>query len=383
MKSKLAAEAYQSEAWFLRERELLFKPLWQFVGLKSMLSQHNAYITRTVLGVSVVVQNFQGELRAFENLCLHRQNPLQIAPQGVRPLVCSYHGWGYGADGDVSNIPFEADVYRYPSVERQCLKLRRFALEEVGSLVFINLSALPLPIGDQFSVELLESLRGVSMAFDGEVLQATFQTKMNWKLVYENLRDSHHPRYVHAQSLYQRVKFPVVLDEPGVAESKRLREQGVQSRSEALSLLRSFSNGGLNAPMEELVPYPWHDKVARYGNKDWYYNWLVFPNLHIASGTGGYSFIIEHHVPVSAGRTDVVVHYVTAKKKAKYAASAAVLLAHLQGAEPVLREDFELMERIQAGLHPHAPTAVLGDFESANQIIEHWYLDLMGERFAL
>ncbi|MCX7277546.1 MAG: Rieske 2Fe-2S domain-containing protein [Burkholderiales bacterium] len=383
MKSRMSAEAYQSEVWFLHERELLFKPLWQFVGLRSMLAQHNAYITRTVWGVSVVVQNFQGELRAFENLCLHRQNPLQIAPQGVRPLVCSYHGWGYGMDGGVSNIPFEAEVYRYPAEERQCLRLRRFALEEVGGLVFINLSDAPLPLTDQFSPDLLDSLRGVSLAFDGEVLQATFQTKMNWKLVYENLRDSHHPRYVHAQSLYQKVKFPVVLDEQGVAASQRLRQQGVQSREEALSLLRSFSNGGPDAPMEELVPYPWHDKVERYGDKDWYYNWLVFPNLHIASGSGGYSFIIEHHVPVSANRTDVVVHYVTAKKKSKYAVSAAVLLAHLQGAETVLREDFEVMERIQAGLHAQAPTAVLGDFESANQTIEHWYLDLMGARFAL
>lgn len=383
MKSRLTAEAYQSEAWFARERELLFKPLWQFVGLQSMLAQHNAFITRSVWGVPVVVQNFHGALQAFENLCLHRQNPLQTAPQGVRPLVCSYHGWGYGADGSVAHIPFEAEVYRYPQAERACLRLRRFALEVVGGLVFVNLSDAPLPITDQFSPELLESLRSVSMAFDGEVLQATFHTQLNWKLAYENLRDSHHPRYVHAQSLYQKVKFPVVLDEPGIAASRQLRQQGVHSRDEALSWLRGFSNGGLNAPMEELVPYPWHAKVERYGDQDWYYNWLVFPNLHLASGSGGYSFIIEHHVPVSAGRTDVVVHYVTAKKKVKYAASAAVLLAHLQGAETVLREDFQVMERIQAGLHAQAPTAVLGDFESSNQTIEHWYLDLMGGRFAL
>lgn len=383
MQSRLTAEAYQSEAWFARERALLFRPLWQFVGLQSMLAQHNAFITRSVWGVPVVVQNFHGALQAFENLCLHRQNPLQTAPQGVRPLVCSYHGWGYGADGGVANIPFEAEVYRYPAAERACLRLRRFALEVVGGLVFINLSEAPLPITDQFSPELLASLRGVSMAFDGEVLQATFQTRLNWKLAYENLRDGHHPRYVHSQSLYQKVKFSPNLDEAGLVLSQRLRQQGVQGRDEALALLRGFSSGGPDAPMDSLPAYAWHAKVERYGQLDWYYNWLVFPNLHIASGSGGYSFIIEHHVPVSAGRTDVVVHYVTAKKKAKYAVSAAVLLAHLQGAETVLREDFAVMERIQAGLHAQAPTAVLGDFESANQAIEHWYLDLMGARFAL
>jgi phenylpropionate dioxygenase-like ring-hydroxylating dioxygenase large terminal subunit len=383
MISRMPPHAYIAQDWFQRERELLFKPLWQFVGLKMMLSRHNAYITRTLCGMPVVVQNFNGELRAFENLCAHRQNPVQTQSHGVRPLVCSYHGWGYGQNGAVDNIPFEAEVFRYPPEERACLKLRRFALAVIGNLVFVNLSAEPMPIEDQFSAALIESLRECSEAFDSEVMLTTFGTRCNWKLMYENLRDSHHPRYVHARSLYQKVKFPVEIDELGVAAAKRSRETSVTDRTEALSKMRSFSNGGLNAPMQEMVRFAWHDNVERFGDKDWYYNWLVFPNLHIASGSGGYSFIIEHHIPVSANRTDLIVHYVTAKKKRRYASSPAVLHAHMLGAEGVLREDIDVMENIQKNLHADAPSARFGDYESFNAGIEHWYLDVMEGRIVL
>lgn len=383
MLSRMPSQAYIDQDWFERERELFFKPLWQFIGLKMMLSKHNAFITRKLCGIPIVVQNFNGELRAFENLCVHRQNPVQTQANGVRPLVCSYHGWGYGQDGVPNNIPFEAEIYRYPPEERACLHLRRFALETIGNLVFINLSSQPRPISEQFNADFVTSLQECSEAFDGEVMFTTFDMHANWKLAYENLRDGHHPRYVHARSLYQKVKFEASIDEAAVAAFKSSLELNPNDRNATMSRLRSFSNGGADTPMTELLPFSWHDNVERYGDKDWYYNWLAFPNLHIASGSGGYSFIIEHHIPVSASRTDFMVHYVTAKKKRRYASSPAVLHAHMMGAERVLREDIDVMQNIQKQLHPHAPSARLGDYEFVNGGIERWYLDVMEGKVAL
>jgi phenylpropionate dioxygenase-like ring-hydroxylating dioxygenase large terminal subunit len=383
MRSCLPAAAYIDETWFARERELLFRPLWQFAGLLTMLRKHNDFINRKLCGVPVVVQNFDGELRAFENLCLHRQNPLQTAAQGTRPLVCSYHGWGYDTQGAAANIPFESEVYRYPPEERAGLRLRRFALETVGNLVFVNMAPEPMALHDQFSDELLDSLAQVSEAFDDETILTTFKLKCNWKLVYENLRDAHHPRYVHTQSIYKNVRFGVAMDEEAIAASKQLAEHGIADRETAMRHLRDFSNGGLNEAMESLPDYGWHRNVERFGDRDWYYNWLVYPNLHIASGSGGYSFIIEHHVPVSAGRTDLIVHYVTAKKRARYATSAAVLYEHMLGGARVLREDIRVMEDIQATLHADSPRACLGDFEHANAGIERWYADVIDGNIGL
>lgn len=337
MRSTLPAEAYIDEAWFVREREALMCPLWQFVAPRMLLAKHNGFVTRSVCGVEVVVQNFNGELRAFENICLHRQNPLQYQAHGVRPLVCSYHGWGYRDDGAVDNIPFQDTAYRLPAPERECLKLRRFPVECIGNLVFVNVGSKPVELHEQFSMEALASLRSASEHFDSEVLIATLPTKLNWKLAYENLRDSLHPRYLHQQSVYQQVKFQVQMDENAVNAAKSYHASGSIGREAHLAHLRAFSNGGLNEPLVQMPQYAWHDNVDRYGTDDWYLNWLVFPNLHVASGSGGYSFIIEHHQPISAARTDLVIYYVTARKKRRYPTSAAVLLAHLEGAEKSAR----------------------------------------------
>jgi phenylpropionate dioxygenase-like ring-hydroxylating dioxygenase large terminal subunit len=383
MHSRMPPQAYIDHAWFERERDLLFKPLWQFIGLKMMLAAHNAYITRTLCGIPIVVQNFNGELRAFENICLHRQNPIQTQAQGVRPLVCSYHGWGYGSDGAPANIPFEAALYRFPAEERACLHLRRFALECVGNLVFINLSADPMPIKQQLGAAMINSLAASSEAYDSEVIMTTYDGRFNWKLAYENLRDGHHPRYVHARTLYQDVKFQASIDESGVAALQRLQQAGITDRAHALALLRTFSGGGRDAPMEKVTHEGWHENVERYRDQDWYYNWLVFPNLHIASATGGYSFIIEQHIPVGPNRTEFIVHCVTAKKKRRYASSVSVLHEHMLGADKVLREDIDVMENIQRTLHPGARPAHLGDYEFVNAGIERWYLDVMEGKIAL
>ncbi|MDQ2822612.1 MAG: Rieske 2Fe-2S domain-containing protein [Pseudomonadota bacterium] len=382
MQSRMPPQAYIDEAWFARERDLLFKPLWQFIGLKVMLDQHNAFITRTLFGIPVVVQNFQGELRAFENVCPHRQNPIQVQPHGVRALFCGYHGWSFDREG-ATRIPHENALYRFPAEERACIHLRRFALEVVGNLVFVCLAESPMPIKQQFGAAMLASLTASSLAYDSEVITTTYEGAFNWKLAYENLRDGHHPRFLHARSLYQDVKFEASISEEGVAGLQRLQQEGIPDRTRALGLMRSFSGGGRDAPMAAPPNAPFHAHVARYRDQDWYYNWLAFPNLHIASADGGHSFIIEHHIPVSAGRTDMVVYYLTAKKQQPYAASAAVLHAHMMGADVVLREDIDVMEQIQRTLHPGARSPHLGDYEYINASLEVWYLDLMEGKFAL
>lgn len=382
MRSKMPPQAYIDQAWFDRERELLFKPLWQFIGLTSMLDQHNAFIARTLFGIPIVVQNFRGELRAFENICPHRQNPIQVAPQGVRPLFCGYHGWSFDKDG-ATRIPYEETLYRYLEEERACIHLRRFALEIVGGLVFINLSPDPLPIKQQFGAAMLASMAQSSESFDSEVITTTYDARFNWKLVYENLRDAHHPRYLHGRTLYQDVKFEASVNEYGLEALHRLQAEELNDRKRALGLMRSFSYGGRDAPMETPPNDFWHQHVERYRDQDWYYNWLPFPNLHIASSNGGHSFTIEHHIPIGPDQTEFVVYFVTAKKKRPYPQSPAVLHAHAMGADKILREDIDVLEGIQRTLHAGARTAHLGDYEILNAGIEHWYLSLMEGKFAL
>ena len=76
MKSILSPNHYLDPGIFAREQRRVFRQLWMFAGVRQLLAEPDAFLTRTIGGVPVVVQNCGGELRAFENQCAHRQMPI-------------------------------------------------------------------------------------------------------------------------------------------------------------------------------------------------------------------------------------------------------------------------------------------------------------------
>lgn len=131
MQSRMHPRYYLDPDIFEREQQKIFRKVWLFAGLKTLLTQHNAFITRKIAGIPVVIQNFHGELRAFENVCLHRSALIQTERVGRRPLVCAYHAWKYDAQGQVSNIPHCDAIYRFSDAQKQSFKLREFSLRTV------------------------------------------------------------------------------------------------------------------------------------------------------------------------------------------------------------------------------------------------------------
>ena len=387
MQSRMHPKYYVCPEVFDREQRKIFRKLWLFAGLKTLLGEHNRFITRKIAGIPVVIQNFHGELHAFENVCLHRSAPLQTEPVGRRPLVCAYHGWKYDAAGQVGNIPHCDALYRFGDAEKQSLKLREFALRTVGNLLFVNLDADPFPLEEQFSPAFLASLESSSGTYDGEVMVTTWQCRFNWKLPYENLRDTNHVAYVHPRSLAPLVRFDFHIPQADIDESLcALPDTGPAALRREI---QRYSVGG--APEgrfdHPLASYEWHGNVERWRasatsgadprTDDANFNWLAYPNIHIASGDGGHSFTIEHHIPVAPDRTDVEVYYLTARKKQPYATSAQVLLSSMHAGQRILKEDYDILEGVQSVLHPSAPLPTQGAYESTNRLVERWYTALM------
>jgi phenylpropionate dioxygenase-like ring-hydroxylating dioxygenase large terminal subunit len=382
IRSSIPPAAYIDQVWFEKERKLFFEPLWQFATLKTLFKEENSYVAFDVLGREVVIQAINGTLQAFENICLHRQNRLQEKGIGNRPLVCQYHGWTYGENGYVSHIPFQHEYYQIKKEEIDCLKLKQYPLKILGNLIFINISNKPIDFDLQFSTILQSNISELSQSFDDEVLVANLPIKANWKLAYENLRDSLHPRFLHQTSLSKYVKFESNLNTEWVENAKNFISME-QSQEDFIMALQDFSSGGLNEPLITPREFTWHQYVNRFGMDDWYLNWLIFPNLHISSGSGGYSFIIEHHKPMSSRETDLSLYIFTAKKKRKYKYSPAVLYAHLEGALKTLKEDFQIVENIQSSLRYDSAHSINGNFELANSVISKWYMDLMQGKHAI
>src|SRR5262245_15973973 len=203
----LSPAHYTDPHIYFAERTRIFDRLWIFAGLAQFVAEPDQFLTRRIGSRQVVVQNFDGTLHAYENVCRHRCKALQTEPFGRRPLVCGYHGWRYAADGSVATIPFDADCYRLDPVLRGSLRLPEFALRQVGNLLFVNVSEAPISLEEQFDPALVDAVASVSNAFDDEVMVTTVTGRYNWKLAYENLRDSLHPRFVHTRTLNLEVDF--------------------------------------------------------------------------------------------------------------------------------------------------------------------------------
>ena len=83
--------------------------------------------------------------------------------------------------------------------------------------------------------------------------------------------------------------------------------------------------------------------VERWGGEDSYYNWLCYPNMHIACPNGGYSFTLEHHVPVAPDRTDPVsyTHLDVYKRQDSLAALETIVLFDTDYGKVIVGDDIK------------------------------------------
>ncbi|MEY4509230.1 MAG: hypothetical protein RLZZ450_1352 [Pseudomonadota bacterium] len=346
----LPTEHYTSPALFERERQRIFGRVWLFAGLKMMVSRSGAYYARTLAGRPIALQNVGGEIGCFLNVCAHRNAMVQPEGLGVRGFVCGYHGFRYAIDGSVAQIPMEETHYRYSPAQRCALKLRKFALEQVGELLFVNFADDPLPIEAQFGAELLAQLRELTVYFDKELIEASHTGRYNWKLPAENLRDPLHARFVHPQTLFPLFDFEHQL--------------GATTRDAKAPTLRDVSYGGPEGRARKDYSWPWWHQLERWpeASED-YYNWLLFPNLHIASPDGCRTFGIEQYDPIDVGHTKLVHFMLTSRRREPLPQGHALLRGMLRAARIILDEDASMMESVQRGFVEGSPTMQLGAYE--------------------
>jgi carnitine monooxygenase subunit len=363
VRAQLTPAHYLSPKVFEREQSWLFGHLWIFAGLTTFVQKPDEFFTCLIGGHPVVVQNFEGDLYAFQNVCAHRGKLIQTDRYGTRPLVCGYHGWRYDRHGRAATIPFERDCYRFEHAEREALQLRRFALRQIGKLIFVNVSDEPLSLTEQFTPALLADLEAASEAFDDDVLCTSWRGCYNWKLAYENLRDGLHPRFVHTKSLNLEVRFG--------AEGES--GQGGPEQDRDVPPLSQLSFGGIDGELLHTTTHGFHAQVHRWGSTDAYFNWLLYPNTHLVSPDGGYLFSIEHHRPVAPGITELVVYYTSARKRRQYAGASSVLWEYAKGAKRILDEDTAAMEQVQTAF-PASSAGTQGHFEHQNRLTDRWYL---------
>lgn len=372
----LDIQHYTDSRTFLLEQQRLFGKLWLFAGFSSMVAGRNQFFTRHLAGIPVLVQRTQAGVRAFVNQCPHRKSPIQTACSGTRPLVCPYHAWTFGPEGQLRSTP-NARLYQFDAAEKAALHLQALPVEVVGQLIFVNLGDDPLALSEQFSEDFLAQLRDVSAYLDSHLVYSCHRVRYNWKLNMENVKDFNHVPFIHPKTFFPALKAPVQVPEaclpgePPASVVQRLR------RPDAVKLCALSYTGGL--PMSS-APAWFAKDCDTYGDGTHYNNWFVYPNVNFCSVKGGY-FLLQQYDPVAPGETDYHLWMMTARRKDTRTDFTALLSTLIRGERQVIAEDTQVLERMQAGFGLHSGQVCHGDYEGMLVDQHLWYrANILGEQ---
>lgn len=192
----LPAKVYSDPGIFRLERERLFPAGWLPVCHLSDLNTPGSYIARHLIGEPVVaIRDRGGDIRVLSNVCRHRNTAL-VSGQGSctgNRIICPYHGWTYGLDGQLLAAPFMDDIEDFV---RRDIRLPQLRHDIWHGFVFVNLDGGAPPLG-----EMLADLEPLIAPYRFEDMQR-FELKRtrvqwNWKISLENFSEAYHQPWVH------------------------------------------------------------------------------------------------------------------------------------------------------------------------------------------
>ena len=192
----LPAWLYTDPEYHEVECARVLRPSWQIVCHQNDVPNAGDYHMLDFLGESViVVRGDDAILRAFTNVCRHRAMRLLEAPSGtVKQIVCPYHAWAYGIDGQLTGVPMRRD---YPALDMSRNGLAPVELEVWRGFVFVRLEGegpsvaeMMAPYDDEIAPYRLEEMRTINSARLRERL-------VNWKNIGDNYSDNLHIPVAH------------------------------------------------------------------------------------------------------------------------------------------------------------------------------------------
>ncbi|HUN51650.1 MAG TPA: aromatic ring-hydroxylating dioxygenase subunit alpha [Candidatus Sulfotelmatobacter sp.] len=196
---------YQDRANYERELKRLFEgATWNLVCLEADIPNKGDYRTNHIGALPViVVRDADGSINCFENRCAHRGALIAFDDGGnvQNNFKCIYHAWSYDLAGNLRGIAFEHGINGLGGMpgdfRRENFSPRKLRTTTLGGLVFATLSPDTPPIEDYLGAEILQRFKRVlnrPIRVMGRFVQPL---PSNWKLYFENVRDTYHASLLH------------------------------------------------------------------------------------------------------------------------------------------------------------------------------------------
>jgi choline monooxygenase len=358
--SSVTPAHYTSADLFALEQERIFARHWQFVGFADQLAGHQDFITGRLAGRDIVVQNFDGVLKGFRNVCSHRHARIRDADCGNGLLRCPYHGWTYNADGVPVGIPGNSEYFGLDRAARQQLALTAVAVERCGDFVFARLATEGVSLAEHLG-EFADRLVMLSHTFTDTIADVRVTWPANWKIAAESTLETYHVDMVHRDSLAQ-----VTPDQPAFVTE----------------LCRDHSLGHLDIAEDATK---WWRKVARtlklqrLDQYDGFDHFHIFPNLFIPISYGSL-ICVQTYEPTAPGECRLRYNLRLAKPAGPQNEEArrviATSLADFNRLN--IEEDIAITSTVQAGAANASSPAMLGLNENRLAHFHQAYLRYLG-----
>lgn len=341
-----AAEAarYCDPAFLALERERIFRRAWTVACPESSIREPGSHALFDELGESLVVtRDEHGVVRAFHNSCRHRGTRLACTAGKTAHLRCAYHGWIYGHDGRLREVPEGAG---FKSLDRTRLDLVPVRAETFAGQVWINL--------DPEAPALADTLGGIDREVAHYRLEemvpiqdATWELPVNWKAVLDNATEYYHAPTVHHQTIDKHVATRPELRAYGDHTRQTLPIAAYEWRRR-LDLLTA--RGGPYSDVE-------YDCIHKY---------LIFPNTLM--NVLPYHLTIFQTFPIDAQRCRF--RYVFFKRRGARGLEWLRAYATWLASRYILHEDVQILHLFQQGVRSgRTPEHVFHQYESA--ILHH------------
>ncbi len=300
---------------------------WFFAGRIEDFSNPGDYrAIETIGGPVLIVRGQDGVLRAFANVCRHRNSLLLEGAGNVKAIACPYHAWSYRLDGALAGAPGMREV---PGFDKQSHGLLSVRLETWDGAIFLNYDDdapdLATHLGDL--PDLLGSHRFAEMVKRWEI---EIDVACNWKLLLENAMETFHTGVVHAATVgaQSSVSFPT------------------KGEWEAIQVLSEQSIAVLDGD----PPFPTIEGLSEQARKGTFFT-VIHPTTQFACAQDCIWWLAVR--PVAVDRSVLSVGGCFPRSHVEAPDFEARAAAYYARWEAVAREDVDILERQQRGLASH------------------------------
>jgi phenylpropionate dioxygenase-like ring-hydroxylating dioxygenase large terminal subunit len=325
------AREYTSLERHERDRAMLLASP-QLVGYVSELPAPGSYCTKTVMGRSILLTRTSGGMvKAFNNVCLHRQSQVASKCGTAKRFSCPYHAWTYDNTGRLVAVPGREG---FPSVAVKSDGLTELPAAEFAGFLWISLDPdATLDVAAHLG-SLADELDSWGIGRWSPLGEKVLDSPLNWKLAVDTFSENYHFATVHRETFAK-----IARSNCTVFDAYGPHHRLIFPLNSVLELE--------NVPEDQWDPF--HNMVVIYA---------LFPNI-VLSVTIANGELFRIYPGSKPGRS-ITVHQNSTPLDLSDESVAAGAQAVFEYAHATVRdEDYELAAQLQANLESGAREQLL------------------------